>query len=161
MSSERLCAGIKGVNTNLMGSAKQEDGSSPPFAWQRQTAHQPAHKGGNCNNGMQCSPLSPPESRFSTPDFHPFLAPWRIHSKDAVLWTMTTWSTACVLQFDALMQAFYTTGIERLTRRRKKGANNEVLVKKSRNSVKSVLTIYVNFIVTVMAVSTKKQKTLL
>jgi hypothetical protein len=57
-----------------MGSASQEDESSPPAAWQRQTAHQPAHKGGNCNNGVDCSPSSSLQSRLSTlrlPSFWP------------------------------------------------------------------------------------------
>jgi hypothetical protein len=56
-------ADFKEVKTkNSKGWTKQEDESSPPPAWQ----HQSAHKGGNCNNGVDCSPSSSLQFRFST-----------------------------------------------------------------------------------------------
>lgn len=47
-----------------MSSAKQKDELSRPSVWHRQTLHLCAHKGGNCNNGADCSPSSSLQSRF-------------------------------------------------------------------------------------------------
>ena len=51
-------------------SVKQDDESSPPASWRRQTAHQCAHKGGNCNNGW---------TFLSHPFYSPDLAPSNFH----------------------------------------------------------------------------------
>lgn len=58
-------AGIKEVRTNSKGLAKLGDGNRHP-AQECQTAHQSAHEGSNCRNGMHCSPSSSPEFQFVT-----------------------------------------------------------------------------------------------
>lgn len=62
-----ICADIKEVNTmNLKSMARHEDESSPPPTWQCQTPHQSVHKGGSCNNCVDCSPSSSLQSWFCT-----------------------------------------------------------------------------------------------
>jgi hypothetical protein len=73
INSRAICADIKAVKTrNWKGSAKREDESSPPPAWRRQTAHRSSHKGGNCKNGVGCSPSFSLQSRFSVLRLPPF-----------------------------------------------------------------------------------------
>jgi hypothetical protein len=66
-----MCADIKEVKTmNSKGWAKQKDESSPPPAWQCQTTHQSAHKGGNYNSGVDCSLILPIVLILASPNFH-------------------------------------------------------------------------------------------
>jgi hypothetical protein len=63
INSEQYFADIKVVQTtNLKGLSKQEDELIPPPAWQCQTAH----KGGSCNNGVDCFHSSSLQSWYST-----------------------------------------------------------------------------------------------
>jgi hypothetical protein len=48
------------------GSPTQEVVPAHPPAWQCQTPHLSAHKGGNCNNEIHCSPRPSLQSRFRT-----------------------------------------------------------------------------------------------
>jgi hypothetical protein len=82
------------------GSAKQEDESGLPPAWQRQTAHRSAHKRGNFNNGVDCfssSSLPPQYTTLRGPRFAD-------ETKHEVL-----------EELRRLSKVFYATGIERLT----------------------------------------------
>jgi len=70
-----ICADIKEVKTRISkGWAKQEGGSIPP-ARQRHIAHKAGHKGGNCDNGVDCSPLILPAVPNKYPPASIILAP--------------------------------------------------------------------------------------
>jgi hypothetical protein len=120
-----ICVDIKEVRTtNSQGSAKQEDESSPPSAWQRQTAHQSAHKGGNCNNGLDCSPSCCLQSRFSTLLLPSFLLRAgclrgrRFADDDELKHSVRE-------ELGRFSKEFYTTGTQRLTQRWKKCVDTE------------------------------------
>jgi hypothetical protein len=57
---------------NCNDSAKQEDGSSPPTARQRQNAHLSAQKEGNCKNGWTLVPHPPVSPNLLPSNFHLF-----------------------------------------------------------------------------------------
>ena len=144
---------------NLKGLARQVVDSSPPAAWQCQTAHKSVHsssssfpialqcrvigplpksrsilsqspqicsslsispgriyhtvlpsksvhKGGNCNSTVECSPSFSLQSWFSTVWLSSFLHSWRMHSKDAILWTMMSWKTMWMKSTDTSAKTF-------------------------------------------------------
>ena len=92
--------------TNSTSSAKQEEECIPvPAMTAPKTTHQSAHRGGKGKTGLDSSPSSSLQSRFSTHRL-PLLAPWRIHPEVAVLSTMTSWNTACVKSSNASANTF-------------------------------------------------------
>ena len=62
-----LCSVVKGVRkTNSKGSGKHKAETSPRRRWQSHTAQRSVHRGANCNSGVDWSPASSLQSRFST-----------------------------------------------------------------------------------------------
>lgn len=92
---------------NVKSLAAQENESSPPAAWQQQTTHQSAHKGSNCNSGVNCSPSSTLWSWFSTLQLLSFFRPLKdvlrghrfVEGEPNVAWVKSSKASAeCCMQ---------------------------------------------------------------
>ena len=141
--------------TNSKGSAKQEDKSSRP-AWQRQAAHRSVHKKGSCNSGMDCSPSSSIQFRFSTLLLPSFWAPkdtFRgLHSADD-----EEMKHGVRKEVRLFSKEFYVTSIQRLMQRCKSVLlMKDTLWENNLYFVKNVPMVCVNFIIVVAMISKKE-----
>lgn len=101
------------------------------------------HKGGTCNNDMDCLPSSPPTLLIWHPPTFIFSTPCRIHSEDTILWTTLEHSLCDKLQ--CFSKSFIRLAYSILC----KGGKSTLITKTSWkinfNFEHDVLTIYVNF----------------
>jgi hypothetical protein len=141
--------------TNSKHWAKQEDEWSPPPVGQRQTAHQAAHNGGNCNNGVDYSHSS---------TYSPDLAPCNFHLfgplKDSLqLFCRQQWAgTECVWRTPMCQHIFMRLAYSIWCNCGKsKLIMKETWWKSSLNFVKNVSMVYVNFCIIVISFCEKQE----
>jgi hypothetical protein len=126
------------------------------------TAHQSAHSAGNSNNGARLFSLNLPAAPICHPPTSIFLTSLRMHAEDVVLRTLRRGERQRAWRATTLQQRFLRdryivshAGVEKCV------GNETDFVKKVINYVKDVLTIHVNFIITVITVHETKQGVLL
>jgi hypothetical protein len=111
--------------------------------------------GGNCNSGLDCSPSSSLQSRFSTLRLPSYSPSERCTSRTAFYGRRRAETKRAGR--DPTLQQFYATGILRLTQRWKKCADNDGdFVENNLNFVKDVPMIYATFIIIIIRVYEKK-----